>query len=149
MKKSITFILAIVMLSVFFLSGCEVQPPVDYKLENVYVDPIDIKISYANQDSSRLCFDVNNNAQTTLLSQIEVTFDENGKKCFQSIDTKKLSEIPPKESKHTCLDLRLPYNSNKESYKEECGEKRFEITVSLQDVGGVELDKGVTHIGII
>ena len=142
------FFLILVISITLLLGGCDEVPVTEYQLDSIYVDPVDISI---NSDSlrSRLCFDIKNNAKTTLVSQIEVTFDDIGKKCFNKIETKKMGEIPPKDKKHSCIDLTLKYFDRRDETKEECREKSISIEISLQDVNGLELDKGTVPIGII
>ncbi len=149
-KIGVSFYVLVAIVLLIMMFGCSVVQPIKkdaYELKGVYVDPKDIKVSYNNVRSSNICFDIVNNALTTLSPRIELSVDEN---CFETPRIKEMGTIAPGNELHSCLEVYIPYDSYRdEDYRVSCQGKKYQINMSLQDVSGTELKGEIVSVGII
>lgn len=115
-----------------------------YKLDNVNLGDLNIPFRSGNVD---IYFDVVNNADTTLISKVEVKVLEDVNNCFREPYEKELPQIKPKsQNNRYSVSLQTSYNSNKE---DECENKSFVVSLKLKDSFGKVLDEETTgRIGI-
>lgn len=137
MKK---LIIILSILFVIFLTGCEQISPKQYVLNSVSLEKTDLS-SNERYDNLRIFFGVENKADLTLNSKIEIKLNES---CFEVVSDKELGDIPPKQSVRSYITISRRY-----SLPNNCIGKLHDVVIKLKDVNGKELDSKTLQIGIV
>ncbi len=138
MRKIISALGVLGILLIMFLFGCTTRDY--YPIKNV--NPENQNIGFGEE--TKLFFDIENKAKTTLTAEVEVEIDET---CFREIQEKELGEISPGKTLRSYVLVRS--NENYNGRLDSCNGEVFEIKILVKDISGRLLNSETKTIGIV
>ena len=148
-RKNSPILLLLSVCLLLLLAGCQEgreSSPVKPKYEIINIEPESRYIDFGK--STRIFFEIVNNADTTLVSRIETRINNS---CFGMVEDKGLDGIPPgqKISSYVYINsLSERYSGDYNYNKENCKGEAFKVILILKDISGKMLVSTETEVAI-